>query len=549
MGLIVSRLRRRKSTLQLLQTIQNELDGIEQYYKDEESGRCRSLTVRYLLFFCTIGWLLFYFYLPKDIYTRVLYATLLLLPLPMIFMTKRVLSFYHNKKMKRKDARRTVLLKEKKSLLDQVQENETYKVAKQILEEFAPELLRRSPMRPQTVDHTSTLQANNTIRQRSAAPPNNSQALSVVSPISSVQQRLNQHRQAMMSTHLTPSTPNAPSHIRPRSPLPRPILNRERGYLDRVMDALVGDGPSNRYALICSQCHGHNGMALREEFQYLAFRCCYCHGWNPARKQRPSAPRLPVAGQAHVISSTDTDQSDSTDSGDDGDAPQPRSVPGTELSSSPSLPTWHQLDGSERGTGGNERAEESITTSDGHQSPNFGGDSGSSNLSQSAPIEEEGGSGPVTARSQVDSAAIYRDSGDNCADVGDTSATAGFQPQTDSTSQQSSDNTVDTNKNEHQEENTHQKVPLIETTSEGGMNGECRSNNDDDNNHEISDTGECDDEKFKADADCDVVNDECESVGKGDGVDNFRVDTEPPDTKEHTNPLSNVTDDDCTKSC
>ena len=31
----------------------------------------------------------------------------------------------------------------------------------------------------------------------------------------------------------------------------------------------MGDGPNNRYALICSQCHSHNGMALKEEFEYI----------------------------------------------------------------------------------------------------------------------------------------------------------------------------------------------------------------------------------------------------------------------------------------
>ena len=30
----------------------------------------------------------------------------------------------------------------------------------------------------------------------------------------------------------------------------------------------MGDGLSNRYALICKHCHGHNGMSLKEEFEY-----------------------------------------------------------------------------------------------------------------------------------------------------------------------------------------------------------------------------------------------------------------------------------------
>lgn len=76
------------------------------------------------------------------------------------------------------------------------------------------------------------------------------------------------------------------------TPLPRPILPQQRSYLDRLVEYIVGDGPSNRYALICRKCESHNGMALKEEFEYFGFRCCYCNFWNPARKQKPSAPKL-----------------------------------------------------------------------------------------------------------------------------------------------------------------------------------------------------------------------------------------------------------------
>ena len=53
-------------------------------------------------------------------------------------------------------------------------------------------------------------------------------------------------------------------------PLPRPILPRERSAMDKVLEYLVGDGPQNRYALICRFCHSHNGMALKEEFEYIS---------------------------------------------------------------------------------------------------------------------------------------------------------------------------------------------------------------------------------------------------------------------------------------
>ena len=51
--------------------------------------------------------------------------------------------------------------------------------------------------------------------------------------------------------------------------LPRPIPPRDRGTMDKLLEYLVGDGPENRYALICAVCSSHNGMALKEEFEYI----------------------------------------------------------------------------------------------------------------------------------------------------------------------------------------------------------------------------------------------------------------------------------------
>jgi len=57
--------------------------------------------------------------------------------------------------------------------------------------------------------------------------------------------------------------------------------------------------------------------ALREEFEYVAFRCCYCYYWNPARKQRPVAPRLTAAAERPVPASNSSESS-----GSDVSAPQ-----------------------------------------------------------------------------------------------------------------------------------------------------------------------------------------------------------------------------------
>ena len=66
------------------------------------------------------------------------------------------------------------------------------------------------------------------------------------------------------------SISGTPGYGPPGPPMPRAILPRERGTAERLLEMLVGDGPQNRYALICAECQSHNGMALREEFEYIS---------------------------------------------------------------------------------------------------------------------------------------------------------------------------------------------------------------------------------------------------------------------------------------
>ncbi|XP_017891029.1 endoplasmic reticulum junction formation protein lunapark-B [Ceratina calcarata] len=118
----------------------------------------------------------------------------------------------------------------------------------------------------------------------------------------------------------TPSLQHSPFQgvVRPMNspfmgqrPLPRPILPQQRSYLDRLIDVLVGDGPSNRYALICRHCESHNGMALKEEFEYFGFRCCYCNFWNPARKQKPFTPKIDVSYNSQSMTISEHESSPS----------------------------------------------------------------------------------------------------------------------------------------------------------------------------------------------------------------------------------------------
>ncbi|KAG8327910.1 hypothetical protein J6590_009717 [Homalodisca vitripennis] len=79
--------------------------------------------------------------------------------------------------------------------------------------------------------------------------------------------------------------------------IPQPLFKKNRTLSEKLVDYLIGDGPENRYALICKYCNGHNGMALKEEFQFISYSCCYCLEFNASRTKRPLAPRLSTETQ------------------------------------------------------------------------------------------------------------------------------------------------------------------------------------------------------------------------------------------------------------
>lgn len=130
-----------------------------------------------------------------------------------------------------------------------------------------------------------------------------------------------QHHNLLRRNATPTGSPSQGMHP-PGPPLARPVLPRDRGSLDKIIEYLVGDGPQNRYALICQQCLSHNGMALKEEFEYVAFRCAYCYFLNPARKTRPQPPQLPDFSESKTSpepasGASETDQSAPTSSPED----------------------------------------------------------------------------------------------------------------------------------------------------------------------------------------------------------------------------------------
>ncbi|VDO36208.1 unnamed protein product [Haemonchus placei] len=175
------------------------------------------------------------------------------------------------------------LVARKRSLLETVKETETFKVAKEILDKYDQE----SPK--------SASQPSSPTMEKRALPVNRIEQFAtptqIMGPVGlsmsgpprpPVKKLFTKSSEDIASTEgATLKTP-AISRIKPI----RPFQREGTTLVDKMVDYFFGDGPGQRNALICSNCHGHNGMALPAEFDYLAYVCYICGHFNPARKFR-----------------------------------------------------------------------------------------------------------------------------------------------------------------------------------------------------------------------------------------------------------------------
>ncbi|XP_035532696.1 endoplasmic reticulum junction formation protein lunapark-A [Morone saxatilis] len=331
MGAVISRWKAKPSTVEILEGIDKDIQTLEEY--SEKYQRQLKIWVGRLLLYSSLLFLItcvvvYSWYLPEQLIGRfILSLPFVLFPF-LVWLLRKMLIIIFSRRTEKNNDKLEDLKAQKRKILEEVMETETYKNAKMILERFDPDSRKKMELESTPIGPQMTPKPGQELRQRNVIPKT---PTVVANPASGAAARpplasgptypgRSSHsapggppervlsaiaaQQSLMRRPVTPGTPVPGVGMHPPGPpLARPVLPRERGAMDRVIEYLVGDGPGNRYALICQQCLSHNGMALKEEFEYVAFRCAYCYFLNPARKTRPQAPRLPeVTGDLKLSS-------------------------------------------------------------------------------------------------------------------------------------------------------------------------------------------------------------------------------------------------------
>ncbi|XP_027879604.1 endoplasmic reticulum junction formation protein lunapark-A [Xiphophorus couchianus] len=378
MGSAISRWRAKPSTVETLERLEKEIQTLEDY-SEKYQKQLKKWVGGMLLYSCLLYLVtlvvVYLWYMPEQLMGRLVLILLFLVFPALVWLLRKALVVIFSRRTERNNDKLEDLKEQKRKILEEVMETETYKNAKMILERFDPESKKKNELESTPVGPQLTPKTGQELRQRIVTPnmslvaPNPANGSAARPPLASGPSYPGRAshsapggpperglsavaaQQSLMRRPMTPGTPVPGVGMHPPGPpLVRSVLPRERGAMDRVIEYLVGDGPQNRYALICQQCLSHNGMALKEEFEYIAFRCAYCYFLNPARKTRPQAPRLPeLAAELKMPAGDAASSSSATGGGDQplsgkakladvplgSDAQEPGTVTTTEPGSAP----------------------------------------------------------------------------------------------------------------------------------------------------------------------------------------------------------------------
>lgn len=348
---VFSRFKSKKTTIEKLEELDKEIKSMEKFKLKNQSNEKKYIgaLVLYSILLYIVGAVIYYIYLmPKNMDDRIQTLIPFFITPLIIYVIRRFLKWFFIKRTTYYEQRLNDLTEEKKKILEEVKENETYKKAREILERFSggtdinitpptspmnetvagnsnmTPFNQTMPKHPRTnLNNTNLVHRNiNNTRNNNNVPESRSVNLAAKStPMpgnganrqaaneqnNNNNNRLNESRMPaeQMASNLSmmggqPSASltnlNQTQHANPqqatRALLPRPIMAPDRTFFDKLLDFVIGEGPNNRYALICKNCHFHNGMALKEEFEYIAFRCAYCLFYNESRKTKLAVPKL-----------------------------------------------------------------------------------------------------------------------------------------------------------------------------------------------------------------------------------------------------------------
>lgn len=169
----------------------------------------------------------------------------------MLYILKRLLSFYYNKRVERADAKLEQFRLQQKTKVEELKTRTKYYQMKGLIEKFDPEIKVQKQAEYER-EHINT--GNNVKREKRE----------VTTSISESNRTMTQDINSQNYHY--------------------PSKQQSSSWFDRVMDTIIGDDRTNKYALICRQCYAHNGLVRAEDYPEIIYKCSQCNFVNSNKR-------------------------------------------------------------------------------------------------------------------------------------------------------------------------------------------------------------------------------------------------------------------------
>ncbi|KAI8584700.1 hypothetical protein K450DRAFT_217565 [Umbelopsis ramanniana AG] len=218
-------------------------------------------------------------------------APVLLIPV-IIYLGRRGLKWFYNRKQANEESNLSSLRSKQKLKVEELKKKTSYYTTKSLLERYD----QTSSPKAKPAPPSSHPGSSNKGRERNPQFPQGLQASqgrsSQMAPNYPVPNRA-------ANPNMQPNSLSKAQPLQLGQPMPqlqlRPSVPTERQWYDKLVDALVGeDGPETKYALICNHCSTHNGLVLPQEIETIQYICPKCGQFNPSRRSRQLHPGGPV---------------------------------------------------------------------------------------------------------------------------------------------------------------------------------------------------------------------------------------------------------------
>lgn len=241
------------------------------------------------------------------------FRTLPAILLPGLFYVVYSLLESLTRMLDRKDQKTLERLRaERKAKIDELKERTNYYTTQQLIQRY--DLDPAAKIAAATV-LASRLGAESGLNVHIWDEPTKTTETTKSSGIEQVQSSIVRQRKQPSTRGATTQLPEIPKHIGSNPPghiaaaHGQVVVEHYRGssasdggWVAQIAALLVGEDPSQCYALICGYCHKHNGLSRKEDFPHITYYCPHCHALNtskPIGKQD-----LPFTGSSNTSSVT-----------------------------------------------------------------------------------------------------------------------------------------------------------------------------------------------------------------------------------------------------